>query len=58
MYNQELIVEAALEADEDKAFAAIVNDPLVTIPMDDTWKMIRQMVTATRPWSYSTEAPR
>lgn len=58
VYNQELIVEAALEADEDKAFAAIANDPLVTIPMDDTWKMIRQMLAATKPWSYRTEAPR
>ena len=58
VHNQELIVEAALEASEDKAFAAIVSDPLVTIPMDDAWKMTQQMLAATRPWSYSTEAPR
>jgi alpha-galactosidase len=58
VHNQELIVEAALEADEDKAFAAIANDPLVTIPMDDAWKMTQQMLAATKPWSYSTEAPR
>ena len=58
VYNQELIVEAALEADEDKAFAAVANDPLVTIPLDDAWKMTQQMLAATKPWSYSTEAPR
>lgn len=58
VYNQELIVEAALEADEQKAFAAIANDPLVTIPMDDAWKMTQQMLAATKPWSYSTNAPR
>lgn len=58
VHNQELIVEAALEADADKAFAAIANDPLVTIPIDAAWKMVQQMIAATRPWSYSTEAPR
>jgi galacturan 1,4-alpha-galacturonidase len=58
VYNQELIVEAALEADEDKTFAAIANDPLVTIPIDDAWRMTQQMLAATRPWSYSTQAPR
>lgn len=58
VFNQELIVEAALEADEQKAFAAIANDPLTTIPMDDAWKMTQQMIAATQPWSYSVEPPR
>lgn len=58
VHNQELIVEAAIEADQDKALAAIASDPLVTIPLDDTWKMFQQMLAATKPWSYSTEAPR
>ncbi len=58
VHNQELIVEAALAADEEKALAAIAADPLVTIPLDDTAKMVKQMIAATKPWTYSTEAPR
>jgi len=57
VYNQELIIEAALQADDDMAFQAIASDPLTTIPMDKAWKMTREMIEATNPWSYSTEPP-
>jgi len=57
VHNQELIVEAALAGDADMAFQAIAADPLTTIRMDKAWQMTQEMIEATRPWSYSTDAP-
>ena len=45
--EQELIVEAAMERDLEKAFTAFVNDPLVTISMPDARKLFNEMVENT-----------
>ena len=47
--NQLLIVDAALEGDKDKAFAAFLNEPLNhRLSMDDAWAMFNKMLRATR----------
>ena len=56
--NQRRIVEAALEADEDKAIATIALDPVNTLPLDETASMVREMIEATEPWSYPVEPPK
>jgi len=48
--EQELIVEAALERDLDKAFMAFVNDPLVTISLDDARMLFDEMVQGTKKY--------
>ena len=53
----ENIVEAALRKDVDLAIATIHNDPLVNLPIDKTAKMVKAMIKATRPWTYSMAAP-
>lgn len=56
--NQEAIVEAALEQDEDRVIAAIHNDPATPLPLDQTATMVREMIKATRPWSFSMTPPK
>lgn len=54
--EQELIVEAALERDLEKAFKAFVADPLVTIPMDEARKLFDEMCDNTS--KYLTDYPK
>lgn len=54
--EQELIVEAALERDLEKAFKAFVSDPLVTIPMDEARKLFDEMCDNTS--AYLTDYPK
>lgn len=50
--NQETLIKACFEQDEDLAFQAFLNDPLVNIPLDDAWKLFRAMTRKTRVcWS-------
>ena len=44
--NQEMIVEAALTEDKDLAFQAVYADPASTLPLDQSWKMFTEMITA------------
>lgn len=48
--NQETVVEAALTKDYDMAFRAFVNDPLVTIPLDDAKKLFAEMLENTKEY--------
>ena len=45
--EQELLVQAAIERDLEKAFTAFVNDPLVTIGIADARKLFDEMVENT-----------
>lgn len=51
--EQELVVEAGLERNLEKAFRAFVSDPLVTIPMAEAKKLFDEMVENTK--EYLTE---
>jgi len=46
--NQEMIVEAALTHDQELAFAAVFNDPANRLPVDESWKMFNEMLSASR----------
>jgi len=46
--NQESLVRAVFTEDKDLAFQAFLNDPLVTIPVDDAWRLFNAMLTKTR----------
>ena len=46
--NQEMIVEAALTHDKELAFAAVFNDPANRLPVDESWKMFNEMLSASR----------
>ncbi len=50
VWNQELIVEAALRRDADLAFQAVFSDPLTHLPLDRAWAMFREMLQATQQW--------
>lgn len=50
VYNQETILEAALSKDKDLAFAAFVNDPLVTIPVAEAKKLFEEMLDNTKEY--------
>lgn len=41
--NQEMIVEAALNRDEDLAFQAVFNDPCTSLPIDRAWLMFQEI---------------
>ncbi len=45
--SQELVVEAAIERDLDKAFLAFANDPLVTLNLNDSRQLFDEMVKNT-----------
>jgi alpha-galactosidase/6-phospho-beta-glucosidase family protein len=45
---QSLTLQASLESNLDLAFQAILLDPLVNLPVDDAWKMFREMVAYVR----------
>jgi galacturan 1,4-alpha-galacturonidase len=46
--NQEMIVEAALTHDKELAFQAVFNDPANRLPVDESWKMFNEMLSASR----------
>lgn len=48
--NQNAIVEAALTKDRNKAFIAFVNDPLVTISLEDAEELFKQMIKNTEAY--------
>ena len=48
--EQELVVEAAMERDLEKAFNAFICDPLVTIGLDDARKLFDEMVENTKKY--------
>ncbi len=48
IYNQEMIVEAALTADKDLAFQAFLNDPLTSLTTDKAYEMFNQMLKANK----------
>ena len=51
--EQEIIVEAAARRDIDMAFKAFVNDPLVTVGIEDAKKLYKEMLQNTK--KYLTE---
>ena len=48
--EQELIVEAGLNRDLDMAFMAFVNDPLVTVSVDDARALFKEMLENTKDY--------
>ena len=48
--EQELIVEAGLTRDLKLAFTAFVNDPLVTVPLDEAKQLFDEMVENTKAY--------
>jgi len=48
--NQEDTVEAALTCDKDLAFQAVYNDPTNRLPLDESWTMFNQMLSASKPF--------
>lgn len=48
--QQEMIIEAAFERDLDKAFAAFVNDQLVTINKEDAKALFDEMIENTKEY--------
>lgn len=48
--EQEVVVEAALRRDADMAFKAFVNDPLVTVGIDDAKKLYAEMLQNTKKY--------
>lgn len=49
-YNQELTVEAAISGDYELAFKAFVNDPLVTVSLEDARKLFNEMLENTKEY--------
>jgi alpha-galactosidase len=41
--DQEMVIEAALSRDEDLAFQAVFNDPTTGLPIDQAWKMFKEI---------------
>ena len=50
VHNQELVLQAALNKDYQKAFHAFVQDPLVAIPMDEAKKCFDEMLDNTKAY--------
>ncbi len=48
--NQEIIVEAGIEGNLQEAFLALINDPLVAIPVDEARKMFNEMTFNTKEY--------
>jgi alpha-galactosidase len=46
--NQEMIIEAALNGDNDLAFQAFYNDPTNYLPIDEAWELFNRMLAADR----------
>jgi alpha-galactosidase len=50
VYNQEIVVKAALQKDKSLAFKAFVNDPLVTLSLHDSEALFNEMLHNTREY--------
>lgn len=50
VYNQETVLQAALERDLDLAFQAFMNDPLVTICLEDGKKLFNELIENTKEY--------
>jgi alpha-galactosidase len=50
VYNQETIVEAGLKNDLELAFAAFINDPLVTVSLQKAKMLFSEMLNNTRTY--------
>ncbi|SNX53414.1 alpha-glucosidase/alpha-galactosidase [Thermoanaerobacterium sp. RBIITD] len=50
VYNQEATLKAALKKDYDMAFGAFVNDPLVTISLNDAKELFNSMLENTKEY--------
>lgn len=48
--NQTEIVSAALEGDSDKVYRVFVNDPLMNIPLEDSRRLLSEMMCATEKY--------
>ena len=48
--EQEIVVEAAMKRDADMAFKAFINDPLVTIGIDEAKKLYSEMLQNTKKY--------
>jgi alpha-galactosidase len=46
--EQSLTLSGALHNDKEKAFQALLADPLVHLPVDKAWAMFQEMIEATR----------
>lgn len=45
--NQESLIQAVFTEDKDLAFQAFLNDPLVSLPLDDAWRLFNAMLKKT-----------
>ena len=45
--NQESLIEAVFTQDKDLAFQAFLNDPQVTLSVDDAWRLFNAMLDKT-----------
>ena len=54
---QQLTLHAALAQDSDLGFQAMLSDPLVSIPMDEAWKMYREMLRHTKAYLPGWQIP-
>ena len=48
--EQEIVVEAGIERNLDKAFIAFVSDPLVNLPIDKAKKLFDEMISNTKEY--------
>jgi alpha-galactosidase len=55
--NQELIVEAALSADNDLAFQAFYADPTNHLPLDAAWELFNRMLEANHEYLAAPAVP-
>ena len=50
VYNQETIIRAVVNEDKQLAFQALINDPLVNLPIDKSWEMFTRMLDNTKAY--------
>lgn len=50
VYNQDTILKASFAKDKELALSAFLNDPLVTIPIDDATQLFHQMLYNSREY--------
>lgn len=48
--NQELLIDAALERDPERAFQAVFNDPTTNLPIDQAWAMFNEIGLPAAVW--------
>ncbi|GMA97358.1 alpha-glucosidase/alpha-galactosidase [Pelosinus sp. IPA-1] len=50
VYNQDTILKASFNKDKELALSAFLNDPLVTIPVDDATQLFNKMIDNSREY--------